>query len=206
MFYLSRSLYAILIYSLAFFVGTIIMGFEMLASRYLYPYFGGSITTWGALIATVLLALMLGYFLGGMLADKKPSSMVIGVLFILSAVYIALIPLLASQIYTQIFNHIGDGGLGVITASCVLTLPPLMILAAFTPFSLRLLLRNHLNSGSLSGRIYGISTFGSIFGTLGTTFILVPNFGSKTITFVFAVSIFICALLLVFFAEEDTLG
>ena len=33
------------IYACAFIVGGVLMGFEMLGSRYLFPYFGGSIGT-----------------------------------------------------------------------------------------------------------------------------------------------------------------
>ena len=43
------------IYACAFIVGCVLMGFEMLGSRYLFPYFGGSIGTWASLISTVLL-------------------------------------------------------------------------------------------------------------------------------------------------------
>ena len=51
----------VLLLALAMVLGFALMGFEMLGSRYLYPYFGGGINTWASLIATVLIALMLGY-------------------------------------------------------------------------------------------------------------------------------------------------
>ena len=57
----------------AFLVGGVLMGFEMLGSRYLYPYFGGGIDTWAGLISTILLALAIGYFAGGALVDRYPS-------------------------------------------------------------------------------------------------------------------------------------
>jgi hypothetical protein len=41
-------------------VGAVLMGFEMLGSRYLFPYFGGGIGTWAGLISTVLVALTVG--------------------------------------------------------------------------------------------------------------------------------------------------
>ena len=51
------------IYACAFIVGAVLMGFEMLGSRYLNPYFGGGIGTWAGLISTVLGALtLLGTF------------------------------------------------------------------------------------------------------------------------------------------------
>ena len=62
-----------LLLGLACVLGFALMGFEMLGSRYLYPYFGGGINTWASLIATVLVALMLGYLLGGALVDRTMS-------------------------------------------------------------------------------------------------------------------------------------
>ena len=69
---------AIMIYVIAFVTGAIVMSFEMLGSRYLNPYFGSGIYTWASLISTVLMALTLGYFLGGWLADRTPSLTVLG--------------------------------------------------------------------------------------------------------------------------------
>src|SRR5262249_59894643 len=64
---------AVTIYAVAFVTGAIVMSFEMLGSRYLNPYFGSGIYTWAALISTVLIALMAGYFLRGALADRTAS-------------------------------------------------------------------------------------------------------------------------------------
>jgi len=40
----------LLIYTVAFIVGAVLMGFEMLGSRYLFPWFGGGIGAWAGLI------------------------------------------------------------------------------------------------------------------------------------------------------------
>ena len=52
----------------------------------------------------------------------------------------------------------------------------------YSPFAIRLLLRSPLSSGRVSGAVYGVSTAGSIVGTLGTTFFLIPAIGSRAIT------------------------
>ena len=70
----------ILLLALALILGFALMGFEMLGSRYLYPYFGGGINTWASLIATVLVALMLGYLIGGALVDRTMSPRLCGAL------------------------------------------------------------------------------------------------------------------------------
>src|ERR1700704_470249 len=64
---------AAVIYAVAFVTGAIVMGFEMLGSRYLNPYFGSGIYTWASLISTVLAALCVGYFIGGIAADRTAS-------------------------------------------------------------------------------------------------------------------------------------
>jgi len=56
---------SLLIYLNAFIIGGVLMGFEMLGSRYLFPYFGSGIGTWAGLISTVLVALTIGYLIGG---------------------------------------------------------------------------------------------------------------------------------------------
>src|SRR4029453_19317226 len=55
-----------------FAIGFALMGFEMLGSRYLNPYFGGGITTWACLISVVVFGMLVGYFAGGYAVDAHP--------------------------------------------------------------------------------------------------------------------------------------
>ena len=48
------------------------MSLEILGSRVLAPAFGSSVYVWGGLISTFLMALAVGYGLGGRLADYRP--------------------------------------------------------------------------------------------------------------------------------------
>src|SRR6188474_1302655 len=86
------SAFAATIYVVAFVTGGIVMGFEMLGSRYLNPYFGSGIYTWAALISTVLAALCVGYFIGGWLADRTPTLTVLGATVIIGSGYLILLP------------------------------------------------------------------------------------------------------------------
>jgi hypothetical protein len=181
----------VLVYANAFATGAIIMGFEMLGSRYLNPYFGSGIYTWAALISSVLAALALGYFVGGWLGDRRPSPLVLGTCIIASAAYMMCVPLISEATFDDIFRAIEDPRFGSIVAAVVILLPPLMILGFYSPFAIRLILLDTAHSGRVSGRIYGVSTIGSIFGTLFTTFYLVPNIGTRNITFVLAFCAFL---------------
>src|SRR5438309_8680102 len=89
---------AAVIYLVAFVTGAIVMSFEMLGSRYLNPYFGSGIYTWAALISTVLLALTIGYFLGGYLADRTASAAVLALTVIIGSVYLLALPSLAQPV------------------------------------------------------------------------------------------------------------
>src|SRR6266851_2289975 len=110
---------------LALVLGFALMGFEMLGSRYLYPYFGGGINTWASLIATVLVALMLGYLVGGTLVDRTLSPKLCGALLVVAGVYLFSIPLWVDPLFGWIINSVGDGMAGIILAATVLLLLPL---------------------------------------------------------------------------------
>ena len=176
----------ILLLGLACILGFALMGFEMLGSRYLYPYFGGGINTWASLIATVLVALMLGYLLGGALVDRTLSPRLCGTLLAVAGVYLFTIPLWVDPLFGWMLNSVGDGMAGIILAATLLLLLPLTLMSTFTPFAVRLLLTSVTVGGRLVGYVYGVSTVGNVLGTLVTTFVLVPSFGSRALTMVFA--------------------
>ena len=90
-----------------------------------------------------------------------------------------------------------DERLGVTAAAFVLIFAPICLIACYSPFAVRLLLISTDSSGRQVGTVYGISTFGNILGTLGTTFWLVPSMGSKAITLTFAAICVVSAISLI---------
>jgi len=189
---LSRSS-ALAIYVCAFLVGCVLMGFEMLGSRYLFPYFGGGIGTWASLISTVLCALAIGYFVGSAIVDRQPSARTMGVMILVAAAYLALVPATADQIMSEILERMGDGASATLFASTVLLLIPLTLLGTFSPIAISLLTRAAREAGRIAGLVYGVSTVGNVVGTLFTTFILIPTIGSRAITYWFAAALAGCA-------------
>jgi MFS family permease len=192
------ALYRLGTYVCAFVLGFCLMAFEMLGSRYLNPYFGSGIATWAALIATVLAALMIGYFLGGNLVDRWPRMKVCGYLVIAAAVYLFALPYVIDPLIGEIIAVLGDEAVGVIGAAIALLLIPLTLIGAFSPFGVRLLLEERTRAGRVTGLVYGISTAGNIVGTLGTTFLLIPLSGTRTITSVLAMTAGLCGIALIF--------
>lgn len=181
------------IFCCAFMVGGVLMGFEMLGSRYLFPYFGGGIDTWASLISTVLCALAIGYFAGGVIVDRYPSPLIVAVALILAAAYLALVPPTADPVMAQILKVLGYGPFAILSAATALLLVPLSLLGTFSPVAVRLLIRSTGESGRVAGLVYGISTIGNVAGTLVTTFVLIPTIGSRSITYLYALILALCA-------------
>jgi predicted membrane-bound spermidine synthase len=186
-------LLSLYIYVCAFLVGGVLMGFEMLGSRYLFPYFGGSIGTWASLISTVLCALAIGYFAGSAIVDRHPSQRTIAISILVAAAYLAFAPASADPVMSKILNELGDGPSATLLASTVLLLVPLTLLGTFSPIAVSILTRSADEAGRIAGLVYGVSTVGNVVGTLLTTFTLIPTIGSRAITYYFAAALACCA-------------
>jgi len=189
--------FAASIYAVAFVTGAIVMSFEMLGSRYLNPYFGSGIYTWASLISTVLAALTVGYFIGGALADRRPSAAVLAITVFGGSLYLLLLPLFAQGILEKVLAGFDDVRSGSLAAAMAIMFFPVTLFGMYSPFAIRLLLRSAHRSGVVSGTVYGISTAGSIVGTLGTTFLLIPTMGSRAITIALGAAGILAALLLI---------
>jgi spermidine synthase len=184
------------IYLVAFVTGAIVMSFEMLGSRYLNPYFGSGIYTWASLISTVLAALCAGYFIGGLFADRHPSARVLGTTVLIGSLYILLLPAFSERLLEAVLAATDDVKTGSLAAAFVILFFPVTFLGMYSPFGIRLLLHSAQTSGRVSGTVYGISTLGSIVGTLGTTFFLIPAIGTRAITLTLGVAGIVSGLLL----------
>ncbi len=181
------------LFLLIFLCGFALMGFEMLGSRYLNPWFGGGITSWACLISVVLLAMAAGYAAGGVLADRTQHLSVI--CFILCAVSLWLLAVLlfADRALEAIMAAIGFGFAGTMTAAMALTFVPVFLFAALSPFFVRLLLSDLERGGRTTGTVYAVSTMGNVLGTLVTVFVLIPGFGTRAITGLFCLVLAVCA-------------
>ncbi|MDA3954795.1 MAG: fused MFS/spermidine synthase [Bacteroidales bacterium] len=190
--------YKLIIYINAFVVGFIIMALEMAGSRFLTPYFGSSIFTWASIISMVLLSLAAGYFIGGYIAEKRNDPFVIGSIVFFSSILILLIPIYFNPLFKLIHNNIMNTNLGGFIGALLTLFPPLTLLGMYSPYSVKIGTKNTNKSGKISGNLYGISTLGSIVGTLGITFILVPRMGSKNIAVILSVITFLSSISLIY--------
>jgi len=160
-----------------FICGAIVMSFEILGSRVLAPNFGSSVFVWGSLISVFLAGLSAGYYLGGRLADINPSSRRLSLILIIPGLLLLTFPLYSVPISDWIFLK----DLGVRTspllASSVLFLVPSVFLGIVSPYTAKLMICSLHTSGKTIGTLYALSTFGSIIGTLTTSFYLITLAG-----------------------------
>src|SRR6187399_1549760 len=73
---------------LVFIAGLVLMGLEIAGSRVLAPHFGSSVFVWGSLISVFLIALAVGYYVGGQLADRQPSIRLLRVILVIAAIWV----------------------------------------------------------------------------------------------------------------------
>jgi spermidine synthase len=168
---------------LVFVSGMASLGVEFGASRLLAPYFGTSLYVWGVLIGLILIYLSAGYVIGGRLADRHPRDDVLYQITAWAGLWIGLIPLvsypilLASQ---QGFKELSVGLVaGTLLAVILLFAVPVILLGCVSPFAIRLLLKDVETGGNTAGRVYALSTAGSILGTFLPVFWFIPSYGTR---------------------------
>ena len=175
-----------LLYAVCFLAGGSIMTLEMLGFRLLAPYFGYSIYIWGSLIGIIMLALSCGYIIGGSVADRYPYPSILFGMILFAGLLTAII----SFFYRSILLFCQNFGLipGSIAATILLFAGPLIFLSSVSPFLIRLLAKEN-KVGTTAGRIYSLSTVGSIFGTFLASFWLIPSLGSHKTLIITVISL-----------------
>jgi predicted membrane-bound spermidine synthase len=172
---------------MVFVAGAASLSVEFSASRLLAPYFGDSLFVWASLIGLILLYLTVGYYVGGQLADRYPRPMLLYTLTLLSALLLALVPLLAHPVLHWSLFTFAALPLGIFYGSLLAVLLlftlPVLLLGCVSPFAIRLLVKHVGSSGGTAGQLYAISTLGSIVGTFLPVLWLLPTIGT-TLTFI----------------------
>lgn len=159
------------------------LGVEFGASRLLAPYFGTSLYVWGVLIGLILIYLSAGYVIGGRVADRHPRPEVLYQITAWAGLWIGLIPLVSYPILLlsqQGFKALSVGLVaGTLFAVVILFAAPVVLLGCVSPFAIRLLLRDVETGGNTAGRVYALSTAGSIVGTFLPVFWFIPTYGTR---------------------------
>src|SRR5829696_10385142 len=102
---------------LVFVVGTSTLGAEIAAARLMAPFFGDSTIVWANTIAIVLVALSIGYWFGGRLADRHPSLRALCLLVLAASVLLGLVPLVADPFLSWSLEAFDSYSLGAFAGS-----------------------------------------------------------------------------------------
>ncbi|HYI37114.1 MAG TPA: fused MFS/spermidine synthase [Thermoleophilaceae bacterium] len=182
-----------------FVVGTGSLGAEIAAVRLLAPYFGASTVVWANTIGVVLVALSIGYWLGGRFADRHPDGRSLCRMTLVAAVLLALVPFAADPFLDLAVSALDSVSAGAFVGSLVgvlgLLAVPILLLGAVSPWAIRLAVSSVEEAGQVAGRLYALSTAGSLAGTLLSALLLIPAVGTRRTFLIFALAIAIVAVL-----------
>ena len=169
--------------ALVFLGGFIIMVLEIIGARFLAKDFGSSFHVWVSQIGVVLIALALGYYLGGALADRWQRLSVLVMLLVPAGLALFLIPNCAAWLIDAIIRrHPADQPIPLlwqkldpVLGSALIFLMPCVVLATLSPYMIRLSTHSLAQVGRSSGFIIAASTVGSIVGVFVSGFVLIDQ-------------------------------
>ncbi len=169
-------LHRLFVFLIAGWSGFLVMAIELLSGRILAPNFGNSIYVWGGIITVFMLALAVGYLLGGRWSLHDPSLRRLASLLIAGAIAVIPVIFLADPLLDWLFDQIQDPRYGSLASVTLLFFIPTTIAGMVSPYAVRLLVRESAQSGHFAGLLYFVSTFGSAAGTILTSFYFVLYF------------------------------
>lgn len=152
------------------------MTLEILSSHLMAPYFGTSVYTWGSIISVFLVAMTLGYGLGGMLSRRTRQLAILGYILAAGSILIMLLPFSYRAICASVVDFDLGPRFGPLLATAILMSPSVLVFSGVSPFLIHVLTARSQEAGFTSGIVLALSTTGSIIGTLATSFYLIDLF------------------------------
>lgn len=182
-----------------FVVGSASLGAEIAAARLMAPFFGASTIIWANTIAVVLVALSVGYWFGGRLADRHPHMRGLCLTVVAAAVLLGLVPFVADPFLSASVDAFDDVSIGAFAGSLLgvlaLVAVPVLLLGTVAPWAIRLRMHAIEDSGETAGRLYAISTIGSLVGTFASSLLLIPLVGTQRTFLAFALALAVVGVL-----------
>jgi len=173
--------------------GFVLMALQLLSGRIMAPTFGSSIYVWGAIITVFMVALSIGYLIGGRLSLKAARLPVLCKLHALSGALMVPALLFSGPVLDGIFDITTDPRAGALLSSLTLFFLPAVACGMVTPYAVRLLVQDAQAAGFYAGLQYFFSTAFSAAGTLLTSFYLVLIFDVDHILYALIGSTFLVA-------------
>ena len=174
----------------------------MTASRLLAPYFGTSLFVWTNIIAVIMSALAVGYWLGGKISERRPEMTFLLKIILIGGVLCFIIPFLIEPLSVYILSDLALMSsaswvilFGSFFATVFVFFLPIMLLGMTSPYLIKIISLRHTDVGNVSGTIFAVSTIGSIIGTFLPSIVFIAWLGSKKTILIFAVTLIIVAAL-----------
>ncbi|EGY26419.1 putative membrane protein [Desulfovibrio sp. A2] len=167
--------------AIMFLSGAMVMVLEMVGARLLAPHLGTSVIVWTSLIGVVLASLSVGYWLGGRLADRTLSRRTLSRILAGAALSVLAVALAHGRVVGWVAGGLDSLYVAAVVAAVVLFAVPGVLCGMVSPYVVRLALSDMDTSGAVVGRLYAVSTTGSILGTFLGGMVLVSWFGSTLI-------------------------
>lgn len=187
------------LYLTVFTSGLTILGVELAASRLLGKVFGTSNVIWATIIGLILLYLTVGYFIGGRIADRSPKAETFYRVIAWGCFTTALIPIIAQPVLWRAAIAVNNIEAGILAGSFIVVLilfaVPITLLATVSPFAIRLAITDEAHAGRISGRMYAVSTVGSLIGTFLPTLVMIPLIGTNLTFLTFAGVLWLVAII-----------
>ncbi|MFN2136435.1 MAG: spermidine synthase [Candidatus Promineifilaceae bacterium] len=181
-----------------FIAGMSTLAVEFTTSRMMQTVYGTSNIVWANVIGLVLFFLTVGYFLGGWLADRRPQTSTFYTVVAAAGFSAVFFQLLTSVLLRGASAAMAGLEVGAIAGSLVgvfFTLAiPMTLLGCISPFAIRLAVRDVGEAGRISGRVYAISTWGSLLGTYLPVLLVIPLAGSRMTAAIFGVLLLLTGL------------
>jgi spermidine synthase len=179
-------------YLITFIASFCILVIEIVAGRILAPFVGVSLYTWTSIIGVVLSGISIGAYLGGKMADRFPKRKTLGWLLFLSGIATLCIAPVTNLVAGYHFPT--TLMLRILIVTTLTFFIPSCILGMISPVVVKLTLRDVETAGNVVGRIYAVSTLGSIIGTFAAGFFLISWMGTRHIILVMGLILILTAL------------
>ncbi|UEG49390.1 fused MFS/spermidine synthase [Ferruginibacter lapsinanis] len=173
--------------------GGALMAVELMGAKLMAPFFGTSLYVWTAVLCITVLGLSLGYYLGGIFSQKRPSEELLFTILGIAAILVYALPYTAS-FAIAVTKNIGLLP-GICIASVLLLVPPMVCFGIVGPMVVRLMTAQLKTLGKTAGAVYFTSTLGGIIVTFLFGFYLIPEKGLKYCSIVAAVSLAVLPVL-----------
>src|SRR5439155_18924851 len=114
------------------------MCLEILAFRVIEPSFGSRVYVTGSIIGIFLAALSLGYFIGGILADRRPEQRAFAVVILAAGLLAAAIPVVHEPLLTFVLGAMVPGPWSACLYAALVFGPSALLFGMVSPFAVRL--------------------------------------------------------------------